>query len=239
MPDNQSYIISFFPGTSGKFIAQVLWRMINDLDDEIVFTPENSAHVSYPWQNSWMHPTTDDPNNAGTDIFKELTFSGSGILATQMYPEFNVINDRLPNTKLIIIAVEEDDLLEIAFNHITKNTMVSQHYRGKLESKGHELNNDLWKQLIIERQIDLKRWYKLNQNDTDLYGNFSKYYNVYVPEDFLDNTLIIKYSDIYKEQGDSFVALEKIKEFAGKEANQSVIESYNTYVMNRNKAWNK
>lgn len=236
---SEQYIISFFPGTSGKLIAQVLWRMINDLDEEILFTPENSAHVSYPWESSWKHPATNDPNLAGLDMFEELSFSDHGILATQMYPEFDVIRTRLPNVKLIIILVEEDDLPEIAFNHITKNTMVSKHYRGKLEAKGYNLNDDLWKQLIIERQIDLKRWYKSNQDDNDLYGNFSKYYKVHVPKDSLDNTLIMKYSDIYKEQGDSFVALEQLKEFTGKVASQLVIKSYRTYVMNRNKTWNK
>ena len=236
---SEHYIISFFTGTSGKLIAQVLWRMINDLDEEILFTPENSAHVSYPWENSWKHPVTNDPNLAGPNMFDELSFSDRGILATQMYPKFDVIRTRLPNTKLIIISVEEEDLPEIAFNHITKNTMVSKHHHGKLESKGYILNDDLWKQLIIERQIDLKRWYKLNQDDNDLHRNFSKYYKVYVPEDSLDNTLIIKYSDIYKKQGDSFVALEQLKEFTGKVASQSVLKSYRTYVMNRNKTWNK
>ena len=236
---SEHYIISFFPGTSGKLIAQVLWRMINDLDEEILFTPENSAHVSYPWESSWKHPATNDPNLIGSDIFEELSFSDCGILATQMYPEFDVIRARLPNAKLIIISIAEDDLPEIAFNHITKNTMVSKHYRGKLEAKGYNLNDDLWKQLTIERQIDLKRWYKLNQDDADLYGNFSKYYKVHVPEDSIDNTLIMKYSDIYKDQGDSFVALEQLKEFTGKVASQSVLKSYRTYVMNRNKTWNK
>jgi hypothetical protein len=233
--DSESYIISFFPGTSGKLIAQVLWRMINGIDETIHFTPENSAHISYPWESSWHHPETSDPNNAGTDMYKELTFDPIATLATQMYPDFDTIRTRLPNTKIIIISISEDELSEIAFNHITKNTMVSNHYRKKLESSGHNLDDALWKQLIIERQVDLKRWYKLGQDDTDLYGNFSKYCNVTIPKDFVDKTLVIQYNELYETSDTSFVALEKLERFVGKEALPLVNQSYQQYVTNRNK----
>lgn len=239
MTDSESYIISFFPGTSGKLIAQVLWRMINGIDETIHFTPQNSAHVSYPWESSWHHPETSDPNNAGPAMYSELTFDPIGILATQMYPDFDTIKDRLPNTKIIIISVSEDDLLEIAFNHITKNTQVSPNQRERLLERGHDLTDDFWKTLITQRQVELKRWYKLGQDDTDLYGNFSKYYNISIPEDYLDNTLIIKYNEIYEHSNGSFVALDKLEKFIGKEAGPLVKQSYNQYVITRNKLWNK
>lgn len=233
--DKDSYIISFFPGTSGKLIAQVLWRMINGIDETIHFTPENSAHVSYPWESSWHHPKTSDPNTAGTDVYKELTFDPIAILATQMYPDFDTIKTRLPNTKIIIISIDENDLLEIAFNHITKNTQVSVNQRKELLKRGHELDDKFWKSLVIQRQIDLKRWYKLGQDDTDLYGNFSKYYNITIPEDFVDKTLVIQYNEIYENSNDSFVALEKLEKFVGKDAGHLVKQSYKQYVTNRNK----
>jgi hypothetical protein len=239
MGAEESYIISFFPGTSGKLIAQVLWRMINDLDETIHFTPENSAHMSYPWESSWHHPETVDPNSAGPSMYQELTFDPIAILATQMYPDFETIKFRLPNTKIIIISVGEDDLLEIAFNHITKNTQISPYQRERLSKRGHELNDDFWKSLITHRQVELKRWYKLGQDDTDLYGNFSKYYDVVIPEDFVDNTLIIKYNEIYENSNGSFVALEKLEKFVGKEAGPLVKQSYKQYITNRNKLWNK
>ena len=167
--DEESYIISFFPGTSGKLIAQVLWRMINDIDEEILFTPQNSAHISYPWETSWSHPLTKDPNVAGPNMFDELSFQAKGILATQMFPNFDVLADKLPNTKVIVIQVEEQDLKEIAFNHITKNSMVSANYKKKAEERGHVLDEAFWDNVLKERQIDLIRWYKLNQDDNDLY----------------------------------------------------------------------
>lgn len=237
--DEESYIISFFPGTSGKLIAQVLWRMINGIDEEILFTPQNSAHVSYPWETSWSHPLTKDPNVAGPNMFDELSFQSKGILATQMFPNFDVLADKLPNTKVIVIQVEEQDLKEIAFNHITKNSMVSANYKKKAEERGYILDDDFWDNVLKERQIDLIRWYKLNQDDTDLYRNFSKYYRVSIPEQYLDKALIIKYNEIYKPQEDSFVALQKLEDFVGRKAGKLVSASYTTYVENRNKLWNK
>lgn len=237
--DEESYIISFFPGTSGKLIAQVLWRMINDIDEEILFTPQNSAHVSYPWETSWSHPMTKDPNIAGPNMFDELSFQSKGILATQMFPNFDVLADRLPNTKVIVIQVEEQDLKEIAFNHITKNSMVSANYKKKAEERGYVLDDAFWDNVLKERQIDLIRWYKLNQDDTDLYRNFSKYYRVTIPDQYLDKTLIIKYNDIYEPEEDSFVALNKLQEFVGRKAGKLVSASYKMYVDNRNKLWNQ
>lgn len=234
-----SYIISFFPGTSGKLIAQVLWRMINDIDETIAFTPENSAHVSYPWENSWSHPDSTDPNIPGPRIYDKIALNDISIFATQMYPDFDVIRDRLPDSKLIIISVGEDDLKEIAFNHITKNTKVSNHYRTKFEQSGAKLDDQFWQSLIKQRQIDLLRWYKLKQDDTDLYRNFSKYYRVNVPEDFIDRVLIIKYSELYEMTGDSYVALEKLEHFTGRKATELVKHSYIQYVKNREKLWNK
>lgn len=237
--DEESYIISFFPGTSGKLIAQVLWRMINGIDEEILFTPQNSAHVSYPWETSWSHPLTKDPNVAGPDMFDELSFQPKGILATQMFPNFDVLADKLPNTKVIVIQIEEQDLKEIAFNHITKNSMVSANYKKKAEERGYVLDDAFWDNILKERQIDLIRWYRLNQDDTDLYRNFSKYYRVTIPEQYLDKVLIIKYNEIYKPLEDSFVALQKLEDFVGRKAGKLVSASYTTYVENRNKLWNK
>lgn len=235
--DEESYIISFFPGTSGKLIAQVLWRMINDVDEEILFTAENSAHISYPWETSWIHPLTTDPNLAGPNMFEQLSFKTKGILATQMFPDFDVLFDKLPNTKVIVIQVEEQDLKEIAFNHITKNNMVSANYKKKALQQGYTIDQNFWDRTLKQRQIDLFRWFKLKQDDTDLYRNFSKYYRVSIPEQFVDKVLIIKYNEIYKPLEDSFVALEKLENFAGRKAGKLISASYRTYVDNRNKLW--
>lgn len=235
--DEESYIISFFPGTSGKLIAQVLWRMINDVDEEILFTAENSAHISYPWETSWHHPLTKDPNLAGPNMFEQLLFDSKGILATQMFPDFNLISEKLPNTKIILIQVEESNLKEIAFNHVTKNNMVSANYKKKAESRGIALTKEFWDSVLIQRQIDLMRWYKFKQDDTDLYNNFSKYYQIDVPNEFVDKVLIIKYNEIYEPKDDSFVALQKLEGFIGRKAGTLISESYKTYVDNRNKIW--
>lgn len=79
-------------------------------------------------------------------------------------------------------------------------------------------------------------------------SNFMFHYNLIqnwinrlneMPTDLIDRILIIKYSEIYQPIGESFVALEKLKSFTNKEIGSLVMESYKTYVNNRNIKWNQ
>lgn len=62
------------------------------------------------------------------------------------------------------------------------------------------------------------------------------FFNIEVPKD-LNNIHEIKYKEIYEPIGDSYVALEKLKEITKRDIHPNVFESYQKYVNNRNKIW--
>ena len=128
------YIVSFEAGTSGRFICSIVWNLINNFDIDYSFTDRNSAHLSGPWVDTVEAPglelsISDIVNHP--DVYSIIEYTdknvreynpySSGLLQTHTYPDFDIIRNRLPNTKIILVTFEEDDLLEILLNVIYKN----------------------------------------------------------------------------------------------------------------------
>lgn len=209
------YIVSFLAGSSGRFISSVVWNMINDLDRVIELTEVNSAHNESPWEPSWYHPTAKSFRD--DDIYNGLSFVGNcGLLTTHAFLDYEAIRNSLPNVKIILITIDRCDIEELAYNTVIKNG-----YSPKdIAFRAKEFNYAFYIEKSPERLI--YRFYEPN-----------------IPDDLKDQILTIKYSEIYKEINGSFIALEKLKSFTGKEIPPNVFASYNQYVTNRNKLWNK
>lgn len=181
----------------------------------VSYTSTNAAHNESPWEDSF-HIADEDCNSK--DIFKKITFTKNlGLVHTHTYPEFEYMN-RLPNTKIIIIKIDKKDHDEVVHNWVIKN------------------NDPL--HLLDSIKMGIDYFSENDRPDIDITQMY-KYCNPYVPKDFTNATLIINYSDLYKPTDNSYVALEQLEQFLGKEANASIIENYKEYVDNRNKIWNK
>jgi hypothetical protein len=220
MLDNQSYIVSFLPGSSGRFITSILWRMLTG-GPAFTFTDENAAHTLSPWDTTFT--TTDGSFDCNSKkIYEIIEFKeGLGLVHTHTYPDFDIVRSspKLENTKLIIITVSHDDHQEVAHNWVKKNTDLHERWQSRL-LKGLNYFKDNYVPAVDPMQMH----------------NFC---NSNVPEDLTSRVLSFNYSDIYKEINGSYVALEKLQKFVGKDANESVVENYHEYVNNRNKLWNK
>ena len=215
--DKQHYVVSFFHGTSGSFISSIVWRMINDEDKPIPLTTNNAAHIESPWERSWHHPEYGDCNTF--NLFTGLTFDDIGLVKTHIYPDFEEVRNNLLTLKLIIMILEEKDITEVASNCVIKS----------------DAPDPTAEQLRINFTYMYKhKWGSENEH------HFWRFCDPgLVPDDLKDRILLIKYSDIYREQGDSFVAIEQIKKFTGKDIMPNTLQSYREYVNNRNKLWNK
>lgn len=208
------YVVAFTQGSSGRFISNVLWRMINNLNEEVLFTEVNSAHVESPWEKSWEYSTNyGDPNIP--DVYVGLKFHNDiGLLATHTFPNYEEFKTNLLNIKLIIISINEPDLREIAYNVATKN---KQDIRYWSDVRG-------WLYQIHLQKIDEPSY---------------NYHNTTIPVELSNRILLINYNEIYKPIGESFVALEKLKAFTNTDIGSVVFESYKKYVYNRNIKWNQ
>ena len=211
----QHYIVSFLAGSSGRFISSIVWNMINEIDQVIEYTDVNSAHNESPWEPSWHHPTAESSRD--NEIYNGLEFIGDcGLLATHTFLDYEVMRKNLLNVKAILITIDRRDIEEISHNTVVKN--------------GNSPKN------IPRRAKEFNHAFYIEKSPTRL---IYKFYEPNIPEDLTDRILTIQYSEIYKEVDGSFVALEKLKSFTGKECPPNAFSSYQQYVTNRNKLWTK
>lgn len=214
-------MLSFHAGTSGRFLTTVLWYMMNHIDEVIPFSENNSAHVIRPWEGQNTYRLSSWDCNA-KDVYKDIEWINPGIIATHTYPDFEELqhNPNLANVKVILILVDEDDYEEVAHNCFVKNSELEPQYP---------------EDTLLHR---FKR-----QNELKLKDQFSWMYNYtdasLIPESLKDRILIVKYKELYEEVDGSYVALEKLKALLGTDILPNTFKSYQTYVNNRNRLWNR
>jgi hypothetical protein len=249
------YVVGFRGGTSGRFIANLVWMMLQDLPFNLTFTPENSAHDHNPWCTTWKH--VDDGHNK-PDVYQTWQFSvpDKGLLISHTYPDFNVINERMNDVRFIIITFSKYDLLEMATNMIHKNLM--PRYADLLTYNDKEM----FFQKVNQKEYNMyyiayiKMYGKLmkltpeffnNREfiDTMIYLKYDTLLENYNHHEFFetnttnidDTVLVIKFADIFKQQNDSFVALTQLRQFlninVSDETTQAVNSAYTKYVNNR------
>lgn len=245
------YVVAFRGGASGRFIANLVWMLINDLPINLTFTPENSAHDHNPWCVTWNEVIGAKHNNK--DVYQKWEFNvaDNGLFISHTYPDFTVLNDRLPDVKPIVITFSKDDLLEIATNMIYKNLVpafrryVIYEDRSELFEKVYKKEYDMYylahvrmygKPMIINDTLLNNREFM----DTMVYLKYDSMLKNYTKHEFFeantierDNTLVIKFADIFKNKD----VLEQLKNFTNADVSSdtqnALDDAYTRYVNNR------
>ena len=66
-PNIDIYFVCFPPGTGGRFVSNIIWHLVNDLQKPITFSDFNSSHVNEPWAQLWVDSFKGIGNMALTD----------------------------------------------------------------------------------------------------------------------------------------------------------------------------
>lgn len=166
---DESYIIAFTQGSSGRFALYLLTNLLTDSYAELKLCPiTNSAHKSdwgrYTGYTSIRDPQ--DPKNLGNshpNIWNIVKFDdpllepgAPRIFSTHMFPDFKLIKERLgPNVKIIIVTVDSEHLTEIIINDKLKN------YYDILSGQAREVRNfsEVIPELIRRYEIFLGKNY--------------------------------------------------------------------------------
>lgn len=126
------FIVSFSPGSGGRFVAAILDRIALQIDDPIYICPYNSAHFvarkipGFDYPINYTGISSVDPNCSNIYELLEfddppVNFKTSLILSTHTYPDFELINKKFENIGIIIITLREEDMKEVVFNSSYKN----------------------------------------------------------------------------------------------------------------------
>jgi hypothetical protein len=243
---NDTYVLSFVAGTSGRFLASILWNMINNLDSEIEFTPFNSAHYGTPWTRNW-DVKLDEPSIEwtvnGPTAYNIFNFTeDKGIMTTHSYPNWDVIRERFPSTKVIIIQYDDTDIPEMIANIMYKNgfdLFLSDFQKGKDRKSMTfnlicEIHKDLFGaeydgsyELTIQQLEQI--FEKMLEKWRPMMLSWDRFIDTPVPDDFIDKTMILSYKNIF----DTEETLSKFMNFTQHSVNDYTKESYRTYVNNR------
>jgi len=206
----KNYIVSFAAGSSGRFIRALLDRIIKNSEEPIPLTDKNSAHdVIIPID---YNLSLEDCDVHHKDVFKYLTFLKThSIFTSHTYPDFKLLNSNLNDVGIILIQFDLEDCPEIMINSWTKNGVVSHPSEILIPKIKHQFNQSVY---MLKRKFSLFL------------------YNPALQE---DNTLILRYRNLYEKTEKSYKVLEILKEFSGAEnIPNSVIEACDRYSAGRN-----
>lgn len=250
------YVVAFRGGASGRFIANIMWMMINNLHHELDFTPENSAHEHNPWCTTWSSISGAEHNDK--DVYKTWNFCvpDNGLFISHTYPDFITINERIPNLRAVIITFSKNDLLEIATNMIYKNlvpvlkSFAIYHDKDELYEKVYKKEYEMYylayvkmygKPMIVNDELFTNRIFM----DTMVHLKYDTMLETCSTHEFFEgqpkptnqNALFIKFEDIFNTEGNSFVALNQLQKFLNidisAETTEAVNRTYVKYVSNR------
>lgn len=206
----KNYIVSFTAGSSGRFVRSLLDRIIKNSEEPIPLTDKNSAHgvvIPVAYDLSW-----DDCDVHHKDVFKYLQFLESGtIFSTHTYPDFKLLNSKFNDVGTILIQFDIEDCSEIMINSWFKNGVVTNPSEIMVPKIKHQFNQTVH---------TMKRKFSSFIYDPNLYEN---------------NSLILRYRQIYEKTDKSYKVLEILKEFTGADSIPNcAIEACDRYSQGRN-----
>ena len=239
--EKESYIVSFRAGSSGRFVANLLWGLIKPSNHNYNLSEYNSTHAFSPYAISFevSTPTEFRPFN-NPDIYKHLNFKNyPGVATVHVYPDFDTINAKFPDTKIVIISFERKDIPEISGNSLLKNGFE------KLKSLDYKPGTDhctsfIYNQYLLEfnqpytgQEIPLdfkKELFKRYQHGFSIDTIMSGFLSPTIPDIDIERTLIINYHDLCHLPD---CTLEKLSQFTNSSINEQVIELYQQYLLGR------
>jgi hypothetical protein len=204
------YIVSFVPGSSGRFVKSLLDRIIMGSSNPIELCPYNSSHLDKTFMGiATFHLHIPDVYSTFAYANTPKLEPYSKILHSHVYPDFETINKRFDNVGIILIKFEHDDAKEIAFNIIYKNK----------------------KEILPPITLELGNNHIVN---------VPKYKKFLCNDDYPKNCLVLRYKEIYETVGEKYRILETLKEFTGIDSIPKHLNiACEQYISNRTKIINQ
>jgi len=248
------YSVSFFPGSSGRFLANILYSILNDIEYEFVFDEVNSSHSNILYKSNIDFskiPQVDYTAKSNyIQLFRHLHFLPSEyvpVFPTHAFPvtEDLDLNNHVDTFNMVIVGLTENDLIEVNTNHIIKNIWPLIQ---KLKEVGFEglseidtaYLNDTIKSLAdykinllkLDRPEVLEQYARL-ASIQQLKTSYIRFIYPNISSKYIDKTLLIQYNDLFVKTDTGYMALDLISEYIGKRPNDSILNAYDKYVSGR------
>lgn len=246
------YVITFCPGSSGRFIANIVFQMKNSVEKTLNLTEENSAHNdnNYCDHSKIKFPNGDqsvDVNLDDSGIFKYINFLPSetvNIFHTHKFPRFSdwSINPNKDSFKIIIITIDKESSAEVCGNALIKNT-ISLLKKSKEELT---LSEKIWISATKRRWIVENRYFLTPgvYDDPEIFKksvkrfqtrkDVNEFTNAEISEEFGDAILVLKYKELFtKDKQGNFITLLKLSQWLDVPITENIISEYEKYAQGR------
>jgi hypothetical protein len=194
--------------------------MITQSDNVLTFPAINHAHDTDIIKSTKNLNRTFAvyANTPLQDVYQAEELTDNKVLATHFFPEFDAIRARFQDTMgVIIITVEENDLIEVAINAILKN--------------GPPIDIETLNNPIIQANITEG----LKQNYAQVTGRLRIAKTTEYQAKPTNNSLLLKYSELFNESETGYLTLDKLSQFTGLAVTDNIVQSFRNYAQGRQK----
>lgn len=235
---DNSYIVAYEGGSSGRFIGYMLWALLSNSTEDFQITEENSAH----FYDFALGVDFNDVSSNASNVYEEITFRDDvsfKILRTHTFPKIDIISKKFPNTKIIVISFTEKDAMEVMGNTVYKNWLSETSLNDPKSKPTLEKNiRRVFKRNILKENLtldqirmiieDLVYWDVLQTTHLEYISPFLN------PTISHPNILIIPYHELYLKNDDGeYVVLKKLEDLTNTKANIITQKNYEKYVKGR------
>lgn len=245
--NEELYIITFAAGSSGRFLANILYSSlvpemyINGPD----YTKFNSAHKFNPYSTTYVYPVTWDTSKfyhiySLFQILENLILvNDPAVIAVHARPNFDKLEKKFSNYKLIVITLTENDLIEVVSNSLLKNGFeyFSDEQTQKIKNPAVVFIQNIYKQKygvsytgqeipINERKDFFDKWYNSSANTV----RKSYQFNPVIPDKVKDKVMLLPFHDIMTDMPST---LNKISKLINRPISDQSMVLYETYLENR------
>lgn len=249
------YSVSFFPGSSGRFIANIVYSLLNNLEADIIYDDVNSSHGTTLYKSNIDFDKIPDVEYQSKSnylqLFRYLHFLPCDyvpVLPTHSYPVTEDLdaNKNKDTFKMIVIGLTKNDLLEVNTNHIVKNIwplldkLKTVGFNG-LSKVDESYMNDTIKSLG-EYKVN---FLKLDRHDTieqyvrlasikQLNTSYIRFIEPVIDPKYLAKTLVLQYNDLFVKTVTGYKGLDILSSWFGILPSESLLRTYTKYVEGRN-----
>jgi hypothetical protein len=234
------YFVCYTAGTSGAFLASIVSQIVNSTDKKFAYTMNGNSHANIIDSNGgidWaLAPSPCTPEYFYTNVF---TFNSARpmIVQTHILPHWEIIKERWPNFKVILIKHDLEDVDEIAvnlyykyyvddFDVTSKDAFIDVIYK---QSSAFPKNITHPNQLTEE---EVKAFIKVLINHKLSDG----YIYPEIPPEYEKNAIIIQYKDIVKNPK---LVLDTLSKFLKMPIPEISVDNYAAYLDYQNKLINE
>ena len=234
------YFVCYTAGTSGAFVASLVAQIVNSTQREFGYTMNGNSHANMIDANGGL-----DWGKAPSPITAEyfynniFTFDSRRpiVMQSHIMPAYDILEQRWPGFKAVIITHTIKDLEEIAAN------LYYKYYLDDFDvsSKNAFMDIIMQNQTIFGRIVQHPT--ELTEDEIKVFMKILVYHKltdgyVYpkVPDAYKDRVLLLPYHNIVNDQKATLDALEK---FLGKPIPQITQDNYKAYLDYQHKLINE